>query len=88
MKSRRFTDEQIVAILKEHEAGVTAEELARIHGVSRNTIYNWKKKYGGLDVSDTKRLSQLEEENRRLKKMVAEQLLDIDALKSALSRKW
>ena len=88
MKSRRFTDEQIVAILKEHEAGVTAEELARIHGVSRNTIYNWKKKYGGMDVSDARRLSQLEEENRRLKKMVAEQALDIDALKSVLSKKW
>ena len=88
MKSRRFTDEQIVAILKEHEAGVTAEELSRIHGVSRNTIYNWKKKYGGMDVSDARRLSQLEEENRRLKKMVAEQALDIDALKSVLSKKW
>ena len=88
MKSRRFTDEQIVAILKEHEAGVTAEDLARTHGVSRNTIYNWKKKFGGMDVSDARKLSQLEEENRRLKKMVAEQALDIDALKSVLSKKW
>ena len=56
--------------------------------MSRNTIYNWKKKYGGMDVSDARRLSQLEEENRRLKKMVAEQALDIDALKSVLSKKW
>ena len=84
MKSKRFPDEQIVAILKEHESGVTAEELSRIHKVSRNPIYNWKKKYGGMDVSDARRLSQLEEEDRRLKKMVAEQALDIDALKSVL----
>lgn len=88
MKKSRFTEEQIVAILKEHDAGVRGEDFARMHGVSRNTIYNWKKKYGGLEVSDAKRLRELEDENRRLKKMVAEQALDIDALKSVLSKKW
>ena len=88
MRKSRFTDEQIVAILKESEAGTPTKELARRHGISLNTIYAWRKKYGGMDVSDAKRLKQVEDENRRLKKIVAEQTLDIAALKDVLSKKW
>lgn len=88
MRSKRFTDEQIVAILKEAEAGTAVTKLARRHGVSKNTIYHWRKKFGGMDVSDARRLRQLEEENARLKKIVAEQALDNEALRSVLKKKW
>jgi putative transposase len=88
MKKNRFSEEQIVAALKEAEAGVSVKELSRRIGVSDATIYHWKAKYGGLEVSEARRLRQLEEENGRLKKIVAQQALDLDALKMVLSKKW
>jgi putative transposase len=88
MKRKRFTEEQIIGILKEHEAGRTAAELARKHGFSENTLYNWKAKYGGMEVSDAKRLRELEAENAKLKKLLAETMLEQTALKEALKRKW
>ena len=88
MKRSRFTEEQIIGILKEHEAGVPAAELARKHGFSENTIYNWKSKYGGMEVSEAKRLKDLETENSKLKKLLAETMLDKAALEAALQKKW
>ena len=88
MKRGRFSEEQIIAVLREHEAGGKTAELARKHGISKATLYNWKAKYGGLEVSDAKRLRTLEEENRKLKKLLAESMLDKAALKELLSKKW
>jgi putative transposase len=88
MKRKRFTEEQIIAVLREHEAGGKAADLARKYGVSEATLYNWKAKYGGLDVSEAKRLKGLEDENRKLKKLLAEQMLDNAALKELFSKKW
>ena len=88
MKKTRFSEDQIVAALKEAEAGVSVKELSRRIGVSDATIYHWKAKYGGLEVNEARRLRQLEEENGRLKKIVAQQALDLDALKMVLSKKW
>jgi putative transposase len=88
MRGRRFTQEQIIGVLKEMEAGVTIQELCRKHGVSDNTIYNWKRKYGGLTVSEAIRLRGLEEENRKLKHIVANQALDIEALKAVVSKNF
>jgi putative transposase len=87
-KRKRFSEEQIIGVLREHEAGAKTGELARKHGVSEATIYNWKAKYGGMDVSDAKRLKALEEENARLKKLLAEQMLDATALRELLAKKW
>jgi putative transposase len=88
MKRKRFTEEQIIAVLREHDAGAKAADLARKHGISGATLYNWKAKYGGMDVSDAKRLRSLEEENRKLKKLLAESILDQAALKELLTKKW
>ena len=88
MKRARFTEEQIVGILKEHELGAKTSELCRKHGISDATFYNWKAKYGGLDVSEAKRLKQLTDENAKLKRLLAEAMLDNTALKDLLSKKW
>ena len=88
MKRARFTEEQIIGVLKEHEAGSRTVDLAREHGVSEATLYNWKAKYGGMDVSEAKRLKQLEDENAKLKKLLAEQMLDAAALRELLAKKW
>ena len=85
MKRARFTEEQIIAVLKEHEAGAKTADLARKHGVSEATLYNWKAKYGGIDVSEAKRLKQLEDENARLKKLLANQMLDATAFCEVLA---
>ena len=88
MKRKRHTEEQIIAILKEHEAGLKTAELCRNHGISEPTFYNWKSKYGGLEVSEAKRLKGLETENARLKKLLADTMLDNAALKDLLAKKW
>jgi putative transposase len=88
MKRARFAEEQIIGVLREHEAGARTVDLARKHGVSEATLYNWKTKYGGLEVSEAKRLKQLEDENAKLKKLLAEQMLDGAALRELLSKKW
>ena len=88
MKRSRFSEEQIVAVLKEHELGTKAGDLARKHGISEATLYNWKAKYGGLTVSEAKRLKALEEENGKLKKLLADAMLDNAALKELLSKNW
>ncbi len=85
---KRFTDEQIIAVLKETEAGIPVKELCRKHNISDATFYTWRKKYGGLEVSEARRLKALEEENTRLKKLLAESMLDADALKAALNQKY
>jgi len=88
MKRKRFTEEQIIGVLREHELGAKMSDLCRKHGISEATIYNWKSKFGGLDVSEVKRLKQLEGENVRLKKLLADSMLDNAALKDLLSKKW
>ena len=82
MKRKRFTEEQIIGVLREQEANAKGADLARKHGISEATLYNWKAKYGGMDVSDAKRLKALEKENAKLKKLLAEQMLDASALQS------
>lgn len=88
MKRNRFTDEQIIGILKEHEAGTSVSELCRKHGVSDASIYKWKAKFGGMDVSEAKRLKKLEDENAKLKRLLADAMLDNAALKGPLGKKW
>jgi putative transposase len=88
MKRNRHTEEQIIAILKEHEAGLKTADLCRKHAISEQTFYNWKAKYGGLEVSDAKRLKGLESENAKLKKLLADTMLDNAALKDLLAKKW
>ncbi len=88
MKRVRFTEEQIIGILKQAEAGVRVADLCRQHGFSDATFYKWRSKFGGMSISDAKRLKQLEEENSRLKKLVGEQVLDISVLKDVLSKNF
>lgn len=88
MKRSKFTEEQIVGVLREQEAGEKTADVCRRHGVSSATFYAWKAKYGGLEVSDAKRLKALEEENGKLKRLLADAMLDNAALKDLLGRKW
>lgn len=88
MKKSRFTDSQIIAVLKQAEAGTPVPELCREHGISSATFYKWRSKYGGMDASMMSRVKELEEENRRLKKMYAEAQMSADILKEAMAKKW
>ena len=86
MKRSRFTEEQIIGVLKEHQAGMSAADLCHRHGISDSTFYKWRSKYGGMEVSDARKLKALEEENRKLKKLLAEQMLDNSTLKEMLGK--
>jgi len=88
MKRKRYTETQIIGILKEAEQGVPVTDLCRKHGMSNATFYTWRRKYAGMNVAEAKRLRHLEDENRRLKKLVADQALDIDMLKAVNAKKW
>ena len=88
MKRLRFTEEQVIAVLREQEAGMKTADVCRKHGISDATFYKWKAKYGGLEVSEAKRLRALEDENGRLKRMLADAMLDNAALKDLLGKKW
>ena len=88
MKRSRFSEEQIIAVLKEQEAGMPTAEVCRRHGISSATFYKWKSKFGGLEVSEARRLRTLEQENSRLKKLLAEAMLDNVVLKDLASKKW
>jgi len=88
MKRKRYSEEKIISILKEHEAGASVPDLSRRHGVVENTIYRWKSKYGGMEVSEARRLRELESENAKLKRLLAEAELDKAALKELVEGKW
>lgn len=85
---KRYSEEQIIKAIKEHEAGVKVEDLCRRLGVSQGTFYNWRSKYGGLEVNEAKRLRELESENNKLKKLLAEKMLEVEAMKDVVSKKW
>ena len=88
MKRSRFSDEQIIGILKEHQAGLSALELCRKYGISDATFYTWRKKYGGMEVSEARRLKSLEEENAKLKRLLADAMLDVSALREMLGKNF
>jgi len=88
MKGKRYSEEQIIRILREAETGKSVAEVCREHGVSEYSFYRWRKKFGGMDVSEARRLKELEAENARLKRIVAQQALDNDAMKELLRKKW
>lgn len=88
MRKKRFSEEQIIGILKEHQAGLSAAELCRKHGISDATFYKWRAKYGGLEVSDARRLRALEQENARLKKLLAEAMIDVSTLREKLGKNF
>ena len=88
MKKSRFTETQIVGVLQEHEQGAKVGDLCRRHGITETTFYRWERKYGGLQVSEAKRLKSLEEENRQLKRLVADQALNLQVVKDLLGKKW
>ena len=88
MKRSRFSDEQVIAILKENESGAKVDDLCRRHGISSATFYAWRKKFGGMEVSDAKKLRELETENARLKRIVADQVLEVSAMKELLAKNW
>ena len=88
MKGKRYSEEQIIGILKEHEAGMPVQNVIRKHGIANGTLYRWKAKYGGMEVSEAKRLRALEAENAKLKRLLADTLLDKTALEDVLGKKW
>ena len=88
MKRSRFTEEQIIGVLTEHQAGLSAAEVCRKHGISYATFYNWRSKFGGMEVSEAKRLKQLEDENAKLKKLLAESVMDVSTLREMLGRNF
>ena len=88
MKLKRYSEEQIIKAIKEHEAGAKVDDICRSMGISNATFYNWRSKYAGLEVSEAKRLKELESENTKLKKLLAEKMLENDALKDVVSKKW
>jgi putative transposase len=88
MKRSRFSEEKIIGVLKEHEAGARVDELCRRHGISSATFYTWRKRYAGMEASEAKRLRELEAENAKLKRIVADQMLDMSAMKELLEKRW
>jgi len=88
MKKSRFSEEQIITILKEHQAGLAVADICRQHGISDATFYNWRSRYGGMEVSDARRLKALDDENRKLKKLLAESMLDVATLREALGKNF
>jgi len=88
MKGKRYTEEQIIGVLKEHEAGMPAQDVIRKHGIANGTFYRWKSKYGGMEVSEAKRLRELEAENSKLKRLLADTMLEKTALEDVLGKKW
>ena len=87
-RKKRYSDEQIIKAIKEHEAGAKVEDICRNLGISTGTFYNWRSKFAGMEVNEAKRLRELESENNKLKKLLADKLLEVEAMKDVLSKKW